>query len=1237
MNKLKLFAATLLLGIGGNAAAQTDVTATYIQNPGFEDEHVRFLDINTDRGVEKPNGWSVEWYQDVKGKNGMTFNATKMNQDGTWEAPSGKAYFGRMRWENATLYLRQTMSNLRPGSYSLAFKAFAKTGTNGAGEFSVSVAGQTQNVDVEGIWKDYSINFTIAEGIKYATIEIKAKRTSNALFLYGIDEFTLTYDGSTYYNSLITKAQALYENNKDWATGAETLNQAITDNSGKTDVADINAAIEALETAMATFKEANTVDVTLKINNPNFDKNIDGWICTGGDGNGFQRQTSTQTNFAGGFLEKWRNAYTGTNNQKNFDVSQTITNQPKGEYTVKAAILAQMQGGKESLGENTYTNKKHGGPYYIDDEHGVWLYATSGTATSSAWANSENPNFTSGAGGEYKSTTIDVQDGNLTIGFKGVGSENGGTELGTYANWVACDNWTLSYFGSDPTTHKENLEDLIAEAEALLADYTNITGSERTELINAKNVTPVETKAIIEAAIALKAAINTFKAAKSAYDEYAVEKVTADKFGIALDAPKTAAEAAETTHALNVAEYKAVNTDYTTSIELGSWTTEGAKNFSNEHWSGTTHDYLNQNDDNNQGWNSNSWNMSCTQTITLPAGEYVFKAAGRKSTDAYMNLVVTAGETEIGVVSNFPNGNVGLGITTDGRASFDDTNDTFANNNQGYGWQWRFVPFTLTEKTEVTFNISAGAEKIHNWASFGDYTVMAKPNIEASKIAYSQACAKADEAMAGFPVENCAEIAAIAAAKNVSEETIEAYDNATIAVQTATEALNAAKATYQALVNTLAIEQKELKYADPAKYEAIAAAKNIEITESTTATVAETYTAAIIKAVRAYNESNGMAEGLEMHEDYTNSLPAALAGESVPENSDVVNSSNLKIMNNQPATYSDGNKAKYYYDSNIWNSTNKTANLEQNAANLPAGKYLVTVEARGWNIKNFTLTAGNESMALANTGSDGGVYGNGWNDYSLETTVDKNGELNIKVEGVSNNNSAWFSFNNIRLVKIGDLDAVTLDESKTNTIEDGKLAKITLNRTIAEGKWNTLVLPFDLTNDEVKAAFGEDAQVAAFSNTGGANVEFNTTGDGIKANVPVLIKAAAGNEFTFNGYTLAAAAGVPTATGAEYNFVGCYEPTMLEDGDYLLKTDQWWKKEATDSYGVKGFRAFLRANNPKTAAKTLSLVIDGETTGVKLNTVTGEIEGETYNISGQKVTDSYKGIVIKNGKKTVRK
>ncbi|MGM9708676.1 MAG: DUF642 domain-containing protein [Prevotella sp.] len=1236
MAKLKTCLIALgLLGGGSFAVAQTDVTATYIQNPSFEESYVRFLDINNDRGVEKPNGWSVEWYQEsTTDKNGMTFVASSMTQDGaTWNAPLGNAYFARMRWANSTLYLRQTMCDMLPGHYTLKFKAIAFT--SGAGTLTVTVAGQTQNVTVEttatSSWNDYSIEFDMAEGQKYATIEAKGDRT-NDNFKFGIDEFTLTFDGSSYYPSLIAKAQALYDDNKDWTIGADVLQQAITDNSGKSEIADINNAIEALEAAIVTFKDANTVDVTARITNPTFDSNISGWTCTGGDGNPFQRQTSTQTNFSGGFLEKWRNGWNGGYNQKNFDVSQTITNLPKGEYTIKAAILAQMQGAKETL-SNDYKNKKHGGPYYIDDEHGVWLYGTSGSTTAASWANSENTNLVAGAGGVYRTATIDVQDGTLTIGFKGVGSTNGGTELGTYANWVACDNWSLSYFGFDPTTLLSDLAALKSEAEALLAnaEYENVTGGERTALEAAKGVTPEEKKTALETAISnLQAAINTFKAAKTSYDNFVEEKATADKFSISIETPTSAADAVAKMQQLNVDEYTKVTGEYTTSIELGSWTTSGAANFDNEHWSGTKRNYLNQDDSGGKGWNSNSWTMTCEQTITLPAGEYVFKAAGRKSTNAHLNLIVKNGETTIGTVSNFPNGNVGLGITTDGEASFD-AGKTYANSNKGFGWQWRFVPFTLETETSITFTIDAGSDILHNWTSFGDYTVMAKPSLVASKSAYSQVCANADLAISAFPVAACAEIEAVNTAKTVSEETIEAYDNATLAVTAAVEALAAVKAKYQTLVDAKNAAQEELPYASASKYAALTAAKAVETTSETTATDAETYTANITSALRAYYESNGKAEGVEGAVDYTSLMPVTVAGDAMPS----ISYAELRVNNGQGATDSEGNTTTYYYDTNgtFYGSTNLTAHLTQTVTGLPTGKYLLTVQARGSsNLKSLTLTAGSESMNL-NVQANTGVYGNMWDDYSLVTTVDKSGELLVKISGVTNSKSSWFGFNNFRLVKIANLDAVTLDESEDNTITAG-LADVTLKRSIVANVWNTLVLPFNMTNDEVLSVFGEGAQVAAFSNTDGENVNFDTTTEGITANVPVLLKAAAGTEYAFNGYTLVE--GNPIAEGTMYDFVGNYKAKYdLVDGEYMLYGSKFWKNDNM-GYNVKGFRAYLR---PKSAesAKSLNLVIDGQTTGLKLNTVTGEVEGESYNLAGQRVVDSYKGLVIKNGKKVIKR
>lgn len=1174
----------------------------------------------------------------------MTYVADNLNQDGKkWAAKNGKSYFARMRWANSTLYLRQTLRDLKPGKYTLSFSA---TGYRPKGNsiFNVTVGDKKADINLStkdgAAWADYNIDFEIAEGQKYATITITADRKDDN-FKIGIDDFKLTYDGSSYYPSLISKAKSLYTENKDWAKQADELYSAINSNSGKTEIVDINAAIDAIEDAMAIFKNANTVDVTAKIVNPNFDSNINGWTCEGGDGNNFQRQTSSQKNFNGGFLEKWKDSGNGSYNQKNFDVFQKLTNLPKGEYTVKAAIMATMQGGKETIqGEKEtkqkYQNKKHGGPYYIDNEHGVWFYGASGETTDMDWANTENNAFVSAAGAEYRTATVKVEDGNLTIGFKGVGSPDG-KQLGTYANWIACDNWTLSYFGFDPTTLLAQIKDLKSNAEALLKneDYKNITGNEKTELENAKNQNPEETKSALEAAInKLETAISAFTSAKTAYDNYAEEVAVATKFGILFDSPTTADKATEALKTLNVAEYNAAINDYTTAIKLGEWTTTGASKFDDQHWSGETRSYLNQTDANGQGYNSDKWTMTCSQTLTLPAGEYVFKAAGRKSANAFMKLSVMNGENVVGRVTNFPNGSVGLGITTDGKASFD-SNEKFANNNNGRGWQWRFVPFTLETETEITFDIEASANEKFNWASFGDYTVMAKPSVAASIAAYNQAVddakaaltAEANKVVTGEELTNLN--AALSADKGT---TMESIDAATKNIQECTTAFTAAQPKYQALVDAKTLEQEELAYASKDKYTAFTTSKEAT---ATSAADAETKANAIIAARRAYVESNGMAEGVKGAVDCTSNLQVTVAGENMPG----VSYAELSINSGQGATDSEGNMTNKYYDTNgtFWGSDNLKAQMTQNASGLKSGKYLLTVAARGEaSLNNLTLTAGSNSINLP-IQTPNNIFGNNWDDYSIETIVDNSGNLNIRIEGKTNKSHAWFSFNNFRLVRLGDLDAVTLDETADNAIEAKEAANVTLKRKFVANKWNTLVLPFAVSDADVKTTFGADAKIVEYSNAEDVNINFTTSTKGIEANVPVLIMPAAvnvENTYTFNGVSIVVAD--PKADGTSYSFVGSYKPYNLVNDDYMLYADKWWKTEAADSYKIKAFRAYIKANTPA-AAKQLNLVIDGQTTGLKLNTVNGNIEGETYNIAGQRVANSYKGLIIKNGKKIIKK
>lgn len=882
---------------------------------------------------------------------------------------------------------------------------------------------------------------------------------------------------------------------------------------------------------------------------------------------------------------------------------QTLTNLPTGKYVLKAKV-------------------------HDSNEKGAVLYATSGTDKQ-----------TVKMGKDYAvlaTPVVSVINGNLEIGIDA--PNLGGT-------WMTGDDFTLSYVGLDLSALETAFSSKKAEAGALLgnADYKNITGDEKTELESAKNQNPEETKNALEAAInKLESAISAFTSAKSAYDNYAEEAAVAEKFGLKVEAPATAAAATEALKTLNVAEFNAATNDYTTAIKLGEWTTTGASKFSNEHWSGETRSYLNQDDSNNQGWNSNSWTMTCKQTLTLPAGEYVFKAAGRKSANAFMKLSVKNGETLIGEVSNFPNGNVGLGITTDGKASFD-SNDKFANNNNGRGWQWRFVPFTLDDDTQITFDIEAGADVIHNWASFGDYTVMAKPSVFTSTAAYNQAVdnakaaltAEANKVVTGEELTNLN--AALSADKGT---TMESIDAATKNIQECTTAFTAAQPKYQALVDAKTLEQTKLAYASEEKYTTFTTSKEAT---ATTAADAETKANAIISAHRAYVESNGKAEGVVGAENCTDKVAnpkfTGLDGQSSLEGwTRTQSGGNEGALNGEIWTNADANKG-YYYD--YYNGGANNQHVYQEVANLIPGKYIVTIKARaqaGFNL--YLLINDEKKVDINEIGSAGGDFERGWNDYTTEFTVGADGKVKIEVANMpSSNQGGWFGFGDVRLVRLGDLDAVTLDEAADNVIEAKEAANVTLKRKFVANKWNTLVLPFAVSDADVKTTFGADAKIVEYSNAEDVNINFTTSTNGIKANVPVLIMPAAvntENTYTFNGVSIVVADPNPKADGTNYSFVGSYKPYNLVNDDYMLYADKWWKTEAGDSYKIKAFRAYIKANT-SAAAKQLNLVIDGQTTGLKLNTVNGNIEGETYNIAGQRVANSYKGLVIKNGKKIIKK
>lgn len=949
-------------------------------------------------------------------------------------------------------------------------------------------------------------------------------------------------------------------------------------------------------------------------------------------------------------LRGWEGEPTANNScaeryNMNFDVYQVKTALPNGKYRVSCQGFYRAGGGdskdKDTKNAILYANAEETPLMNILEEEGNYSVKPNNMAQA-------QESFSAGL---YKNNSVEVTvvDGTLRFGIK--------KSKQIAADWTIFDTFRLEYLGEVDLNAAAAAEFKVLQDEgnALLQDpaYAIVKDTKEYEALQ----TVIKKTATADNLAELKAEYNSAKNAfvdlKVSYDAwdaaYGAEKNVLEGLGIAdqfKTRPTAAADAAKGAQTMNVAEYEAVVKDYTTAIKLGDWITSGAANFNNEHWSGKVVNYLNQDDSDGKGWNADNWSMSASQEITLPAGEYVFKAAGRKSADATMTLSVKNGETALGEVVNFPSGNRGRGIATDGTASFEGA--SYACKNEGYGWQWRFVPFTLTEETTITISIEAGANLIHNWASFGDYSVMAKPNTAASEVAYKQAVDaanaalnnKANQVVTGEELANLN--AAIAADKGT---TVGRIDAATAAVKAATETYVAAVASYQALADAKTMEL-DFAYASAEKKAAFAEALQVEA--ATSAKDATDKTNAIYTAARAYAESNGMAEDVEGAVDCTASVVNANFADKLNGWSSSQNGGNLQTLNTESWTTSEGVNNTPYYD--YWNGSANNQHAYQNVSDLKAGKYIVTIKARalaGFNL--YMLINDEKKVDINEIGNTGGLFGRGWNDYTAEFEVGNDGMVKLEVANMpAQNQAGWFGFGDVRLFKVADLDAITLNENETCTPE-AKVADVTLNRTLTT-HWNSIILPFAVSKEQIAAQFGEGTVVAAYKD---ATIDETSTTlnfevvEEMQANVPYLIKPAqAGNTYTFQGVAIKAADNLEAGEG-EIKFVGNYENgKQLTEGNYFIDANHNLFYSANGTETMKAFRAIF-VSTAAAPAKAMFFSIrgnSGETTGIEdVKTLAGKTF-DVYSIDGMLVRKNAtnlnglaKGVYVVNGKKYIAK
>ena len=365
------------------------------------------------------------------------------------------------------------------------------------------------------------------------------------------------------------------------------------------------------------------------------------------------------------------------------------------------------------------------------------------------------------------------------------------------------------------------------------------------------------------------------------------------------------------------------------------------------------------------------------------------------------------------------------------------------------------IEFTVFEDGQLTIGVKNNGNA-HQWVIWDNFQITyLTSEIPADEFApaYLAALAAAQAALADEAYaavtgdEKTALEQAIAEYTEIAEPSIDTYKAAIAALNAATSAFTGAKGAYDTFNNTAAGMANVLfPYASSAKK---AAAEASIAAAPKSAAEATALTEAVLKAYRQYAESSALLEGVSGSENVTATIVNPNAEEAIAEPWAVVlgegSGGSLGILNGEPLTDGDGNSAYKYFDGGNWGANAWDVALEQTIT-LPAGKYYLTASGRASADVDLNLFAGETTAKFDAIGAQGGLFGRGWSDASVEFEMAEAGDIKIGVRGVTEKQYNWMSFTRFRLVKFAEIvvnpddDVVEAPEGWTNLVANGNLA-----------------------------------------------------------------------------------------------------------------------------------------------------------------------------------------------------
>ncbi len=275
--------------------------------------------------------------------------------------------------------------------------------------------------------------------------------------------------------------------------------------------------------------------------------------------------------------------------------------------------------------------------------------------------------------------------------------------------------------------------------------------------------------------------------------------------------------------------------------------------------------------------------------------------------------------------------------------------------------------------------------------------------------------------------------------------------------------------------------------------------------------------------------------------------------------------------------------------------------------------------------------------------------------YGGTGTVDHGVITDCIYTGESSNVSGQADFGPIVGYSAGSADFnITLDETKNNTTllsnYDGMTVNVTLKgRTLyKDGNWNTLCLPFSMTDGEATIQTFTNAEMG---DNGTLNLNFNEATTSVSAGTPCLIKWESGTDVedpVFENVVIANGEPSSVASG-NVAFNGTFSPVEFTANDktklYLAAGNTLYYPNA--AFTMNGFRAYFElsggivAGDPSASVNQFAIHFNDETTAIdniQWSMVNGQWsmeKDEWYTIDGIKLQGkpSQKGLYIHNGKK----